>query len=170
VSISKTRLAIGVAVVIVALGVVGAVSSPAAPTAVSSPVPSLLASLAPSMPTPSNDPSVGTSVAPSDVSSVAPSAHPVSVLLTAKGNGTKSTKAFDFSGSSFDINYTYSCKAFGMAGNFQIYVYAGSNLIDLPVNELATKGSDTSTEYLTEAGPYHLEINSECAWTLRVTG
>lgn len=72
-----------------------------------------------------------------------------------------------------DVTYTFNCSNFGSEGNFQIYFY-GANLFGIPdilANDLAKKGGDTTTEYLNGAtGPFHLEMNSECKWTVKVIG
>lgn len=36
---------------------------------------------------------------------------------------------------------------------------------------LGASGNDSTTIYLANTtGPYHVEVNSECSWTLTVTG
>jgi len=96
-------------------------------------------------------------------------------LLSLSGSGIKSSKTFEFSGDSVDVIYTFDCSDFGYAGNFQIYFYGasllGPSVPDILANDLAMSGGDTTTEYLYGAtGPFHLEMNSECDWTVKVVG
>ena len=125
------------------------------PTPTASAVPSVLASSSPS---------------PSRPGSSTPHAD-LPVLLSLKGNGIKNSKPFTASGDSLDLAYTFDCKAFGDAGNFAVTLYDQSGLALLAVNELAKSGKDTQTVYLANTtAPFHIEINSECAWTVTVTG
>ena len=96
-------------------------------------------------------------------------------LLAITGNGIKTSKSFRASGDSVDVTYSFNCAAFGSQGNFQIMFYGasalGPTMPDILANALAAKGSDTTTEYLNGAtGPFHVEINSECSWSVRVIG
>jgi hypothetical protein len=96
-------------------------------------------------------------------------------LLSISGSGIKTSKTFSWSGGSVDLTYTFNCSNFGSQGNFQIYFYGasilGPTVPDILANDLAAKGGDTTTEYLNGAtGPFHLEVNSECNWTVAVTG
>ena len=99
--------------------------------------------------------------------SAAPAAPAKRVVLVGSGSGIKNTADFT-TGSDWSIAYTFNCKSFGSEGNFQIYVYDGSDLSDVPANDLATKGGATSYEH-GESGTHYLQINSECAWTVKVT-
>lgn len=89
------------------------------------------------------------------------------VVLEGAGNGIKNTADFT-TGDNWSIAYTFNCASFGARGNFQIYVYDGSDLVGVPANELAMKGGATSYEH-GDSGTHYLEINSECAWTVKVT-
>jgi len=96
-------------------------------------------------------------------------------LLSISGSGIKSSKEFAASGDSVDVTYTYNCSSFGAEGNFIINFYGANSLgPDIPdgiANDLGMSGGDTSTEYLNGAtGPFHLEVNSECKWTVKVIG
>jgi hypothetical protein len=70
----------------------------------------------------------------------APTATPVpvaKVLFTMKGSGIKSTKpiAIPDADLSVQLDYSYTCKAFGMAGNFQVYWYEPDGTLgDISVN------------------------------------
>ena len=85
------------------------------------------------------------------------------VLLDKTGSGISKTAIFS-TPSEWQIVYTFDCSNFGQKGKFQIYVYDGSSqLVDLPANDLASKGSDTVFEH-NLSGPYYLQMNSECRW------
>ena len=62
------------------------------------------------------------------------------------------------------LKYTYNCASFGQAGNFAVSDETGMPL----VNEVKLKGSGSSPQY--DSGTHHLEVDSECDWTLTVTG
>ncbi len=111
---------------------------------------------------------------PAPTPTPAPAATP-KTLLAVTGNGIKTTKSFGASGDSVDVTYAFNCSNFGTSGNFQIMFYGanalGPSMPDILTNELALKGSDTTTEYLNgSTGPFHMMINSECAWTVKVVG
>ncbi len=93
------------------------------------------------------------------------------VLLNIKGNGTKTTQTFITAGA-WDLSYTYDCSNFGaQQGNFIVYVYNSDGSMSLSntgVNQLGKSGSDVN-HYHT-GGSFYLTINSECAWTVTVTG
>jgi len=96
-------------------------------------------------------------------------------LLSISGSGIKTSKTFSWSGGSVDLTYTFNCSNFGSQGNFQIYFYGANSfdptLPDILANDLAKSGGDTTTEYLNGAtGPFHMEMNSECKWTVKVVG
>jgi hypothetical protein len=94
--------------------------------------------------------------------------HPATTLLQASGNGIKNTGPFTVSGP-WTLAYTYDCSGFGSKGNFIVEV-ADSNggMVGFAANELGAKGSASTAQYST--GNLHLEVNSECAWTVTVTG
>lgn len=120
----------------------------------------------------SSAPSVLAAV-PSDLvappSSAPPSSAPPAptVVLTLSGNGTKTTKSFT-TGDDWSIKYTFDCSNFDDKGNFQVYTYTDGSMGDIPVNELAASGADTTYEH-GDPGSHYLEINSECDWTVTVT-
>lgn len=152
------RCLVLVVVLIVALGVIGSMASPSASA---TPVPSSTHGAVQATPEAPTDTPV-----PTGTPAPAPK-----VLLSLKANGIKNSKPFTASGDSLDLAYTFDCKAFGHAGNFAVTLYDQSGLAALAVNELAKSGKDTPTVYLgNTTAPFHLEINSECAWTVTVTG
>lgn len=82
-------------------------------------------------------------------------------VLTESGHGIKSTKTFTVDGD-WDLHYTYNCTAFGAQGNFIV----SDGGLGIYVNELGSKGSDVT--HLHDGDQMHLEINSECSWTIKV--
>lgn len=91
-------------------------------------------------------------------------------LLDVSGTGTKSTNKFT-AGGDWDLTWSYDCSNFsGGTGNFQVYLYGqnSSDLKGIPVNELGAKGNDVSHQH--DSGTFYLEMNSECAWHVVVTG
>jgi hypothetical protein len=90
------------------------------------------------------------------------------ILLQESGNGIKNTGSFTVTGP-WQLIYTFDCASFGSSGNFIVEVADSSGrMVDIAVNELAAKGSSSSPQYTT--GTLHLEINSECAWAVKVSG
>ncbi|MDQ6617850.1 MAG: hypothetical protein M3083_24670 [Actinomycetota bacterium] len=94
------------------------------------------------------------------------------VLLSVSGTGLKKTEKFTTSSNDWDLAWSYDCsKFFGGKGNFQVYVNGQVNiggLSNLVVNELGASGS--SVGHFHEGGTLYLEVNSECTWTVKVTG
>lgn len=84
-------------------------------------------------------------------------------LLKASGSGIKNTAQFT-AGDSWTLHYSFNCANFGSSGNFVVSDETGMPL----VNELKAKESGSSPQYT--SGKHHLEINSECDWTVTVTG
>lgn len=182
----RIKVIIGVVAVLVVLYAIGAsdqqsskVALAGAATPTATPAANTPASTAPSTaptigptetPTPEPTPAVTPTAAPTDT----PAPKPV-VLLSLSGSGIKNSKTFNSSGDSVDVVYTFNCSSFGSQGNFIVDFYGASDFgPDFPdgiVNELAKSGSNTTTEYLNGAtGPFHVSMNSECKWTVKVIG
>ena len=123
-----------------------------------------------------SQPSAAVTPAPTQAAATpAPTQAAAVTLLSLTGNGIKTSKSFSATGDSVDVVYTFNCASFGQTGNFQIMFYGaspfGPTMPDILANALALKGGDTTTEYLNGAsGPFHVEINSECAWAVKVVG
>jgi hypothetical protein len=147
------------------------IAAPATPTMVATSAPT-----ATPAPTPTPSPTAAPTPTPSPTA--VPTRTPLPTpptLLSISGSGIKTSKTFSWSGDSVDLTYTFNCSNFGSQGNFQIYFYGvsilGPTVPDILANDLAAKGGDTTTEYLNgSTGPFHLEVNSECKWTVAVTG
>jgi hypothetical protein len=86
------------------------------------------------------------------------------VVVTFHGSGIQTTPPFTVT-ATWQLAYAFDCSSFGK-GNFQVYEYDGGDLKNELTNDLATSKSATSWAY--DAGTRHLEINSECAWTVEV--
>ncbi|WP_261562659.1 hypothetical protein [Frankia tisae] len=90
-------------------------------------------------------------------------------LLQEQGSGTKNTAQFT-TGGAWTLDWSYDCSAFGGQGNFVVMVNkdSGDKLTTDNVNQLGAKG--TSTEHFYDKGTFHLQIISECAWTVAAKG
>ncbi len=107
-------------------------------------------------------------VAPTAAPTMAPS--PVT-LLTLKGTGIKNSATFGASGDSVSVAYTFDCATFGASGNFIADLVGSDGSDESIANALSASGSDSTVVYLANtAGPYHVEVNSECSWTVTITG
>lgn len=87
-------------------------------------------------------------------------------LIKASGSGIKNTDPFE-APDEWTLKYSFDCSNFGTSGNFQVYVYDGGDLVDVSVNELKDSGKDSTRVY--DSGHLHLQINSECDWTVKAT-
>jgi hypothetical protein len=91
-------------------------------------------------------------------------------LLDISGSGTKSTQTFAAHGN-WDMTWTYDCTSFGANGNFIVEVYNQDNTLNFDnqgVNQLGAKGA--SVEHYHAGGTFYLKIDSECNWTVKITG
>ena len=102
----------------------------------------------------------------------APPSTQLPTLLTLSGNDAQTSAEFTASGDVADLAYTFNCTARGSAGHFAVLFLDRSGVRLDEVNYTqATSGADTSTVYLSNtASPYHLAIDSDCAWSATVTG
>jgi hypothetical protein len=92
----------------------------------------------------------------------------VATLLELSGNGIKKSRPFTATGP-WTLGYQFDCSSFGVSGNFIVTVGdTTGGIVDFAVNELAARGQDSTQEY--DTGDLYLEMNSECTWSVRVTG
>ena len=134
----------------------------------------LVTACQPTTATPNSAPAItpAPTAQPTPAPTPTPTAAPTpTALLTLKGNGIKNSKTFTASGDSVDVAYNFDCKGFGSQGNFIAHLVDASGSADSIANALASKGSDSTTVYLSGTeGPYHVEVISECSWSLTVSG
>jgi hypothetical protein len=92
-------------------------------------------------------------------------------LLSIKGTGPITSDPFRASGINVGVTYEYTCPA---DDSFTLNFYGtnGSPLLpDVLVSDFGTTGTDTLTETLSGAtGPFTVEVDSPCSWTVEVTG
>lgn len=110
----------------------------------------------PAVPTPTPEPQQPT-----------PTPLPQSVtMVDHSGTGEWTSPTFDAPGD-WTLDYTYDCSNFGMAGNFQVYIYGPGNTPSMSgVNELQKSGSGSTSVHDTSGPGTYLEVNSECDWTV----
>lgn len=159
----------GVLGMLVLIGIIGALTSPpphpsgnvaGAGTATPSP-----ATTPASTPTPKATPAPTPKPTPAPTPKPTPKPPPTpQTLLSVSGNGIQNTPSFD-APDHWRISYSFDCSSFGYAGNFQVYVQTEQgDPVAVPVNALAMSGNSSSDVY--NSGNLHLEINSECNWTV----
>lgn len=101
-------------------------------------------------------------------------AKPAAKVLvpTMSGNASGETPAFKPT-NQYVVKYQFDCSAMGQSGNFVIMAEDGngSPVMGGPsVNRLTMTGSGTAKGYgLGEPSSIHLQIISECNWTVTVT-
>lgn len=149
------NVSIGVVVVMVVLAVLGFAAKPPTHSA---------ASETPPVPAASDDGSA--------LESPSPAPTPIGqTLLSIEGTGLTTSDPFSASGDAVDLTYDYTCPA---ADSFTINFYgAGASPIlpDVLVSDFGTQGSGTTTENLNAAtGPFTVEVDSPCTWSITVTG
>lgn len=92
-------------------------------------------------------------------------------LLSIKGTGPTTSDEFSASGTSVDVAYTYTCST---EDSFSLNFYgAGVSpvLPDVLASEFGTTGDDTVNEPLSgSTGPFTVEVDTPCDWTVEVTG
>ena len=119
----------------------------------------------------------GGTVTPAAAATTAPAspAAPPHVLLAFSGSGIKNSAPFLVPGQ-VTVKYTYNCASTGSQGNFVADLLYGnqsslSSDDQTIANALGTGGTQTTTVYPQDPGKdYYLAVNSECAWSVTVTG
>lgn len=86
-------------------------------------------------------------------------------VATYSGSGITNTPAFTV-GPTWKVSYSFDCSNFGQSGNF--ILMEDGTFGALNVNVLAFTKSGTSYAY-NDAGKHYLEVNSECAWKVKIT-
>ena len=94
-----------------------------------------------------------------------------SSLLSFKGTGPTTSDPFQASGTSVEVSYDYSCPT---EDSFTLNFYGtnGSPLLpDVLVSDFGATGMDAVAEPLNgQTGPFTVEVDSPCDWTIEVTG
>lgn len=89
-------------------------------------------------------------------------------VATFTGSGAGNTPPFTTT-ATWKLSYSFDCTGFGYKGNFQAVDYGSDNMPHgFLANDLAMSKSGSSWSY-DDAGTHHLNINSECSWTVKVT-
>jgi len=150
---------IGVVVVMVVLAVLGSAQNRSLNVLAPEPPPSPGAS----------GPAASDEGFPDDSPSPPPSG---STLLSIKGTGPKTSDDFHASGDSVDVEYGYTC---GANDSFTASFYGASESPVLPdilvSSDTGASDSSITTEDLSgNTGPFHIEIDSACAWSVTVVG
>jgi hypothetical protein len=125
-----------------------------------------------STPAPAATASAPPSPSPSAAALAAPKKH---VLIRFTGSGIENSAPFNVGSSPLTVHYSFNCASMGQAGNFIADLLYGnqanfSSDDQSIANDLAMSGAQTTTVYPQDAGKgYHLAVNSECDWRIRVS-
>jgi hypothetical protein len=89
-------------------------------------------------------------------------------VATFSGSGAGNTPPFT-TGATWKLSYSFDCSGFGYKGNFQVYDYGSDGIPHgVMANDLAMSKSGSSWSY-NDPGTHHLNVNSECSWTVKIT-
>jgi hypothetical protein len=181
----------GLAVLLVGVGIWGAASSASEPapaptvtvTAAAAPAATVTVTAAAA---PAATVTVTATAAPAAAVTVTLTAQPTAtgagqpsassgVLINFSGNGPGNSAPFIVNSSAVAARYSYDCSGFGATGNFIADMVSGSPSSgsydnQSIANELGSGGSQTTTVYpQIQGGSYHLDVNSECSWSITLT-
>jgi Protein of unknown function (DUF2510) len=115
--------------------------------------------------------------APAATQAAASSVAAASPAAAAKPAGARTVAAFSGSGiqntprftvtATWKLVYSFSCAAFGQAGNFIVSEDGGNDFNGVSVNDMAVSKSASTWGY-DDAGTHYLAIDSECSWNVKV--
>lgn len=89
-------------------------------------------------------------------------------VATFHGSGAQTTPPFTVA-ATWKLSYSFDCSNFGYKGNFQVYEEGSDGAMkNILANDLAMSKTGSSWAY-GDAGTRHLNVNSECDWTVKVT-
>jgi hypothetical protein len=145
----------GIVALFVLTGIISAAAgggNAAAPAAASSPVARQSAATSAAAP-----------AATHSAAAAQPKAHTVATFT---GSGIEKTPQFTVT-DTWKLVYSFSCADFGQSGNFQVFEDGGADFGGVTVNDLALSKSSSTWAY-SDGGTHYLEINSECAWKVKV--
>jgi Protein of unknown function (DUF2510) len=97
------------------------------------------------------------------------------VLFTFSGSGIRNSAPFTVNSQVVTVRYSFDCSGAGGQGNFIADMVSGSpgsgNYDDQSIaNQLGSGSSQTTTIYPQDPGSsYHLEVHSECSWSITLT-
>lgn len=99
--------------------------------------------------------------------------HAVSVKdggerLVFSGNGGTTTDTYAMR-KGWKVHWSFDCSDFGSAGNFQLELES-SNFLDTEFLSNALSMYGSGSHHIAKSGRYDLWINTECDWTVTVTG
>ena len=115
----------------------------------------------------------GAGATPAEFPDVSPSPPPSGqTLLSIKGTAPLVSADFTASGDSVDVKYDYTC---GPNDSFSADFYGAQQSPMLPDNlvsdDLGQSDSSITTENLNGMpGPFHIEVDSSCTWSVEVIG
>lgn len=110
----------------------------------------------------------GSAAPAAQTSSAAAPAGP-KVLLKVSGQGKKNTAQFATS-EDWTFAYSFDCtNTYGDESLVGITLYTDGEYDTLLVNEIGKKKSDSSPQY-GKPGKHYFEINTDCKWSVTVTG
>ncbi len=91
------------------------------------------------------------------------------LVMYSIGTDTHQTRLFRVNGSEWHIAWSYNCQSWGSKGNFSVEIHTRSgDLFNVAANQLGNVGRGTDYEH--QGGTFYLDIDSECAWNIRVIG
>lgn len=92
-------------------------------------------------------------------------------LISFEGSGPLTSDPFGASGNIVDVSYDYTCAT---EDTFTVNFYGTYDsplLPDVLVSEFGASGSGTASEALNgTTGPFTVEVDSPCDWSVEVTG
>ena len=89
------------------------------------------------------------------------------IMMQQQGSGIANSTEFN-APSHWKLSYSYDCSNFGFNGNFQVFLYQGSRPVGILANDLG-KGESKSTDVYQGGDHLHLQMNSECSWSVKAT-
>lgn len=96
-------------------------------------------------------------------------------LIAFSGSDIRNSAPFNVGGGPVKVDYSYDCSSFGQKGNFIASMVSGNpSSLDSDYQQIANKlgngGTDSTILYPASPGkPYHIEVNSTCSWSIKVT-
>jgi hypothetical protein len=87
------------------------------------------------------------------------------------GNGSMTSVPFSASGDEVTLAYRFDCSKVSSPRPFDLTLYDLNGIAITSVRNPAKSGEDTEPEGISNtAMPYHVEVQSNCDWSITVTG